>query len=64
MGSYTRTDHRKDAVDRIKDTMEDIGGTILLTTLTSASAFALGLISSIPAVRFLVMVRLLFTSPL
>lgn len=54
-GAYSRTDHTKKAVDRINDTMEDIGGTILLTTLTSSLAFALGLISSIPAVRYLVM---------
>ena len=35
--------------------MEDIGGTILLTTLTSSLAFALGLVSSVPAVQYLVM---------
>jgi predicted RND superfamily exporter protein len=54
-GAYARTDHTKDAVARIDDTMEDIGGTILLTTLTSTLAFALGCVSSIPAVRYLVM---------
>ena len=41
-GAFARTDHTKDVVDRIRDTMEDIGNTILLTTLTSALAFALG----------------------
>ena len=54
-GAYSRTDHTKNAVDRVRDTMEDIGGTILLTTLTLSLAFALGMISSIPAVRYLVM---------
>jgi Niemann-Pick C1 protein len=53
-GAYARTDHTKSAVERIDDTMKDIGSTILLTTLTSTLAFALGCISSIPAVRYLV----------
>lgn len=35
--------------------MEDIGSSILLTTLTSTLAFALGAVSSIPAVQYLVM---------
>jgi Patched family len=52
-GSFVRSDHRKTAVERIDDTMQDIGGTILLTTLTSALSFGLGAISSIPAVRYL-----------
>ena len=54
-GAYARTDHRKTAVERIDNTFEEIGGTILLTTLTSSLAFALGMVSSIPAVRYLVM---------
>ena len=54
-GAYSRTDHSKNPVDWIHDTMVDIGGTILLTTLTLSLAFALGLVSSIPAVRFVVM---------
>lgn len=53
-GSYSRTDGTKDPVERIDDTINDVGGTILLTTLTSSSAFALGLVSSIPAVQWLV----------
>jgi Niemann-Pick C1 protein len=52
-GSFVRTDHRKTAVERIDDTMQDIGGSILLTTMTSAVSFGLGAISSIPAVRYL-----------
>lgn len=54
-GAYTRTDHTDDEIDRITDTMEDVGGTILLTTLTASVAFALGMLSSVPAVCFLVM---------
>ena len=54
-GAFARTDPKKNAVERIHDTMEDIGNTILLTTLTSALGFALGAVSSIPAVRYLVM---------
>lgn len=53
-GAYARTDPKKDAVDRIQETMEDIGPSILLTTLTSTLAFGLGGVSSIPAVRYLV----------
>ena len=52
-GSFVRTDHRKPTVERIDDTMNDVGGTILLTTLTSVLSFGLGAISSIPAVRYL-----------
>ena len=54
-GAFARTDHSKNAVERINDTMEDIGNTILLTTLTSSLAFALGAVSTIPAVKYLVM---------
>eukprot|EP00549_Striatella_unipunctata_P007214 CAMPEP_0118691254 /NCGR_PEP_ID=MMETSP0800-20121206/10574_1 /TAXON_ID=210618 ORGANISM="Striatella unipunctata, Strain CCMP2910" /NCGR_SAMPLE_ID=MMETSP0800 /ASSEMBLY_ACC=CAM_ASM_000638 /LENGTH=867 /DNA_ID=CAMNT_0006589005 /DNA_START=310 /DNA_END=2913 /DNA_ORIENTATION=- len=52
-GSYSRTDKGKEPVERVKDTMEDIGGSIMLTTCTSAIAFGLGATSSIPAVRWL-----------
>ena len=41
----------KDTVDRITDTIHDVGGTILLTTLTASVAFALGLCSSVPAIK-------------
>lgn len=50
IGSYRRKDLRKDAAVRIQETIEDIGGSITLTTLTTATAFALGCISTIPAV--------------
>jgi len=50
MGSYVHTDHSKDAVDNIADTIDDIGLSIFLTTVTSATAFGLGCMSSVPAV--------------
>ena len=52
-GAYDRTDSRKDCVDRIHETFEDVGVSITLTSITSATAFALGCISSIPAVYWL-----------
>jgi len=55
LGAYTRTDHLKETASRIEETIADVGGTILLTTVTATVAFALGVFSSIPAVRYLVM---------
>lgn len=52
-GSFGRSDKSKNPVDRIRDTMEDIGMSIVLTTLTSTLAFGLGCISSVPAVFWL-----------
>jgi hypothetical protein len=52
-GSYKRTDPSKDPVERMDDTIDDIGLSIGLTTLTSALAFAMGCISSIPCVYWL-----------
>lgn len=57
MGSFARTDSSKTPVERIRDTMNDVGSTILLTTLTSSVAFGLGAVSSIPAVQYLVMCK-------
>jgi len=54
-GAYIRTDHRKDPVERIEETIEEIGLSITLTTVTSATAFALGCLSSVPAVYWLVL---------
>jgi Niemann-Pick C1 protein len=54
-GAFGRTDASKTPRERIADTMNDIGNTILLTTLTSSLAFGLGAVSSIPAVRYLMM---------
>lgn len=52
-GSFGRTDPSKDTADRIQETMEDIGGSITLTTVTTSMAFGLGCLSSIPAVFWL-----------
>jgi len=52
-GSFCRTSKRKRIVQRIEETVEDVGLSIALTTLTSTMAFALGCISTIPAVRWL-----------
>jgi hypothetical protein len=52
-GAFDRTDPRKDCVDRIYQTFEDVGVSVTLTSITSATAFGLGCISSIPAVYWL-----------
>lgn len=52
-GCYFRLDPKKGVVDRVEETMDEIGLSIFLTTLTSSLAFGLGCISSIPAVFWL-----------
>ena len=52
-GCYFRLDPSMDVVDRIAKTMDEIGLSIFITTLTSAIAFGLGCTSSIPAVYWL-----------
>ena len=51
--AYGRTDPAKDAVERIHDTMKDVGISIYMTTATSVAAFALGCISTVPAIRWM-----------
>lgn len=53
MGHYSRTDPKKDPVDRICETMENIGLSIFVTTLTTMLAFGLGTMSAVPAIRWL-----------
>ena len=53
VGSYSRTDPRKDVVDRIQETMRDIGLSIVLTTVTTSVAFGLGCVSQFPALYWL-----------
>eukprot|EP00549_Striatella_unipunctata_P000326 CAMPEP_0118712038 /NCGR_PEP_ID=MMETSP0800-20121206/24515_1 /TAXON_ID=210618 ORGANISM="Striatella unipunctata, Strain CCMP2910" /NCGR_SAMPLE_ID=MMETSP0800 /ASSEMBLY_ACC=CAM_ASM_000638 /LENGTH=954 /DNA_ID=CAMNT_0006616887 /DNA_START=76 /DNA_END=2944 /DNA_ORIENTATION=+ len=53
MGSYTAQDPKKDIITRIDDTIDDIGASILVTTMTSTVAFGLGCSSSIPCVKWL-----------
>ena len=55
MGSFRRTDPDKDTVERIHETIEDVGVSITLTSITSTLAFCLGCLSSIPAVDWLCM---------
>jgi predicted RND superfamily exporter protein len=52
-GSYDRTDPKKETEERIHDTIEDIGISITLTTITSALAFGLGALSTVPTVYWL-----------
>jgi len=54
-GEYIRTDERKDPVERIQDTFEEVGLSIFLTTLTTTLAFGLGCLASLPAVFWLFM---------
>jgi predicted RND superfamily exporter protein len=53
MGSYFRTDPRKDTEERIKDTMLEVGHSISMTTITTMTSFLLGCMSTIPAIRWL-----------
>jgi len=52
-GSYFRLDPTKDVVERVRETVDDIGMSIFLTSLTSSLAFGLGSLSSIPAIFWL-----------
>lgn len=47
-GEYVRTDNSKDPVQRIHDTFEEVGLSIFLTSLTTALAFMLGCMGSVP----------------
>ena len=51
-GSYNRTDPRLDPIKRIEQTIDDVGLSISLTTLTSTLAFFMGVFSNIPAVSW------------
>ena len=53
MGAYTRTDPSLDITERIHETVEEVGTSITLTTLTSTLAFGLGCLASIPAIYWL-----------
>merc|ERR1712003_326354 len=54
-GSYYRTDPQKPVEERIRVTIEDIGISIVVTTVTSILAFGLGALSNIPAIKYLCM---------
>mmetsp|Transcript_13786 Transcript_13786/g.19271 ORF Transcript_13786/g.19271 Transcript_13786/m.19271 type:complete len:918 (+) Transcript_13786:223-2976(+) len=53
IGEYERLGHIVDPVDRISETMESVGISITITTLTSILAFASGCASSIPVVYWI-----------
>lgn len=52
-GEYIRTDEKKDPVERIQDTFEEVGLSIFLTTVTTSAAFALGSMASLPTLFWL-----------
>ena len=52
-GAYFRTDPKKSILTRVNDTMDEVGLSISLTTITTMLAFALGCLSSIPAIQWL-----------
>mmetsp|Transcript_13411 Transcript_13411/g.25486 ORF Transcript_13411/g.25486 Transcript_13411/m.25486 type:complete len:905 (-) Transcript_13411:455-3169(-) len=51
--SYDRTKRSKDPVERIRATIDDVGLSVTMTSLTSAMAFGLGCLSTIPAIFWL-----------
>ena len=46
-GEYSRTDAVKDPVKRVEETMEVVGLSIFVTTLTTTMAFGLGSLSAV-----------------
>jgi Niemann-Pick C1 protein len=42
-----------DSVERMMEAMEDVGSSVIMTTLTTSAAFALGYVSTIPAIKWL-----------
>ena len=53
MTAYKRTDPSKSPVERVHDTIDEVGMSIFMTTATSSLAFGLGCTSTIPAIRWL-----------
>lgn len=53
-GAYFRIDPNKDTVERVRETMEEVGNSISLTTISTVVAFFLGWVSStVPSVQWL-----------
>lgn len=52
-GAYFRTGHHGDPVQRIEKTMEAVGPSIILTTITTTVAFVLGSLSTVLPIRWL-----------
>ncbi|CAB9499474.1 Pick C1-like protein 1 [Seminavis robusta] len=54
VGAYLRTDPAKDPVERIRETMEEVGTSISMTTITTTVAFVLGAATSkIPIIQWI-----------
>jgi predicted RND superfamily exporter protein len=53
LGAFLRTNESKGPVERMIETIDEIGLSITLTSLTSVLAFALGSMSSVPVVYWL-----------
>ena len=53
MGSFTRKDPSRTTLDRVHQTIDDIGVSIFLTTCTSSLAFALGSLSNVPTIYWM-----------
>jgi Niemann-Pick C1 protein len=53
LGAYDRTDPSKGPKERVYDTIQDVGVSITVSTITTALAFGLGCISSIPTIYWL-----------
>ena len=51
-GAYSRADPQKEVVERIRDCMEEVGISIVVSTLTTAVAFSLGCATSMPMIRW------------
>lgn len=51
MGAYHRT--KGEIMDRVYETIEEVGASIFLTTFTSMLAFGLGCISTVPGIQSL-----------
>lgn len=51
-GAFERTDSKKDVVDRVVDTFTEVGLSITVTTLTTVIAYSLGIMSSLPGVKW------------
>eukprot|EP00978_Attheya_sp_CCMP212_P012122 scaffold30130_cov58-Attheya_sp.AAC.4 len=52
-GAFNRTSNKNDSVERMMEAMEEVGSSVIMTTLTTSAAFALGCTSTIPAVYWL-----------
>ncbi|CAB9526307.1 Pick C1-like protein 1 [Seminavis robusta] len=52
-GAYLRTNPNQPTEHRIRETFQEVGLSIAMTTMTTSIALALGIISTVPAIRYL-----------